>query len=82
MGVKCTTSNEREATKCLRITSFSYYSYRACGNIQLLMIILCCTIEMMPPSRAYAKNANSRNSNRAIPFLDKEVLNAKFYNAI
>ncbi|KAH0633127.1 hypothetical protein KY284_035913 [Solanum tuberosum] len=83
MGVKCTTSNEREAMKCFRKTFI------------FLLLLLCVWYDLkfhsnstfyvsviMPPRRAYARNANARNANAAPPVPDQEVSNAEFRNAI
>ncbi|KAH0698841.1 hypothetical protein KY284_013056 [Solanum tuberosum] len=80
MGVKCTTSNEREATRCFRKTSLSLLFLSCVGMISFL--IRRYVLKIMPPRRANARNANSRNAN-TIPLVPgHEVKNKEFQNAI
>ncbi|KAH0636085.1 hypothetical protein KY290_036497 [Solanum tuberosum] len=83
MGVKCTTSNEREAMKCFRknfifllLLSCVWYDLKFHSNSTFYVSVI------MPPRRAYARNANARNANAAPPVPDQEVSNAEFRNAI
>ncbi|KAH0665926.1 hypothetical protein KY285_027132 [Solanum tuberosum] len=80
MGVKCTTSNEREATRCFKETPLSLLFLSCVGMISFL--IHRYALKIMHPLRAYARNVNARNAN-AIPILpDHEVENDEFQNAI
>ena len=80
MGVKCTTSNEREATKCSRkhhflvtlivrkVWSYSTLTWRS-------------TFQIMPPRRANSRNANVRNASATPLVLDQEVSIVVFRNS-
>uniref|UniRef100_M1DJH2 Uncharacterized protein n=1 Tax=Solanum tuberosum TaxID=4113 RepID=M1DJH2_SOLTU len=61
MGVKCTTSNEREAMKCFRKTSPSLLFLSCVGMISFL--IRRYALKIMPPRRANTRNVNARNAN-------------------
>ena len=79
MGVKCTTSNEREAMKCFRKTSLSLLFLSCVGMISFL--IRRYALKIMPPCRASTRNANARNANTVPLVPDQGVSNAEFRNA-
>ncbi|KAH0746375.1 hypothetical protein KY285_008032 [Solanum tuberosum] len=80
MVVKCTTSNEREATRCFKKTSLSLLFLSCVGMISFL--ICRYALKIMPPRRANVRNANARNAN-TIPLVpDHEVKNEEFQNEI
>uniref|UniRef100_M1DXJ8 Gag-pol polyprotein n=1 Tax=Solanum tuberosum TaxID=4113 RepID=M1DXJ8_SOLTU len=80
MGVKCTTSNEREAMKCFRKTSLSLLFLSCVGMIYFL--IRRYALKIMPPRRANTRNTNARNANTVLLVPHQGVTNAEFQNTI